>query len=99
MNAGNSGLRTIKAEVEIRNNLGLHARPAAKFVQVANKFRSKVSVKKEEHVVNGKSVMGLMMLAAAKGSRLIIEAQGEDAEETVDMLEQLIKEGFGEELG
>jgi phosphocarrier protein len=90
-------LESSKAEVEIRNSLGLHARPAAKFVQVANKFRSKVSVKKEEQLVNGKSIMGLMMLAAAKGSKLVIEAQGEDAEEAVDNLEQLINEGFGED--
>ncbi len=90
-------LESSKSEVEIRNSLGLHARPAAKFVQVANKFRSKVSVKKEEQLVNGKSIMGLMMLAAAKGSRLVIEAQGEDAEEAVGNLEQLINEGFGED--
>ncbi len=90
-------MESSKAEVEIRNRLGLHARPAAKFVQAANGFRSKVSVEKEGHVVNGKSVMGLMMLAAAKGSKLVIEAQGEDAEEAVDNLEQLINEGFGED--
>jgi phosphotransferase system HPr (HPr) family protein len=90
-------LESSKSEVKIRNSLGLHARPAAKFVQIANEFRSKVSVEKEGHVVNGKSVMGLMMLAAAKGSKLVIEAQGEDAEEAVDKLEQLIDEGFGED--
>lgn len=81
----------------IVNSLGLHARPASKFVQTASKFRCKVSVKKEVQTVNGKSIMGMMMLAAAKGSKLVIEADGEDAYEAAVSLEKLIAERFGEE--
>ena len=81
----------------IVNNLGLHARPASKFVQIASKFRCKISVKKETQSVNGKSIMGMMMLAAAKGSKIVIEADGEDAYEAVVSLERLIAEKFGEE--
>ena len=86
-----------KTEVKIRNSLGLHARPAAKFVQLANKFRCKLSVTKDGEGVDGKSVMGMMMLAATKGSRIIIEADGEDALEAAEALEQLVKDRFGEE--
>ena len=86
-----------RAEVEIQNSLGLHARPSSKFVSTAKKYQSRISVKKGSHVVNGKSVMGLMTLAAARGSRVIIEAEGQDAEELVEALERLIREKFGEE--
>ncbi len=86
-----------RREVEIRNELGLHARPSARFVEQANKFRSKISVRKEDQLVNGKSVMGLMTLAAAKGTRMIIEADGQDAGEAVEALARLIEEKFGEE--
>ena len=84
-------------EVKIINALGLHARPASKFVQLAGKFRCKISVRKGTQVINGKSVMGMMMLAAAKGSKVTIEAEGDDAEEAIEALENLIKEKFGEE--
>ena len=84
-------------EVKIQNELGLHARPAAKFVQLANKFSCKISVKKNRQTVNGKSVMEMMMLAAAKGTEITIEANGQDAAEAVGALEGLIKERFGEE--
>ena len=63
-----------RREVKIQNNLGLHARPATKFVQLASKFRCKVTVRKDSQTVNGKSVMGMMMLAAAKGTKIVIEA-------------------------
>ncbi len=86
-----------RAEVKIQNSLGLHARPSSKFVNVAKKYQSRISVKKGNHVVDGKSVMGLMTLAAAKGSRIIIDAEGQDAEELVKALKQLIRENFGEE--
>ena len=86
-----------RKEVKIQNSLGLHARPATKFVQLASKFRCKVSVRKDGQTVNGKSVMGMMMLAAAKGTNIIIEANGQDAVEAVEALEGLIKERFGEE--
>ena len=86
-----------RAELKIRNSLGLHARPAGKFVQLADKFKCKVSVTKDSEVVDGKSVMGMMTLAAAKGSRIIVEASGEDAAAAVQALEQLVKDKFGEE--
>jgi phosphocarrier protein len=86
-----------RKEVKIQNSLGLHARPATKFVQLASKFRCKVSVRKDGQTVNGKSVMGMMMLAAAKGTNITIEANGQDAVEAVEALEGLIKERFGEE--
>ena len=87
----------ISAEVQIRNSLGLHARPAAKFVQEANGFSSRIKVKKKGQVVNGKSVMGLMTLAAAKGSKLVIEADGDDAADAVDALKRMVEDKFGEE--
>ncbi len=86
-----------RTEVEIQNSLGLHARPSSKFVSTAKKYQSRISVKKGPHVVDGKSVMGLMTLAAARGSRIVIEAEGQDAEEMVEALEELIREKFGEE--
>ena len=86
-----------RAEVKIENSLGLHARPCSKFVNLAKKYQSRISVKKGNHVVDGKSVMGLMTLAAARGSMIIIEAEGQDAEELVKALKQIIREKFGEE--
>ena len=84
-------------EVKIQNELGLHARPAAKFMQLANKFRCKISVKKDGESVNGKSVMGMMMLAAGKGTSIVIEANGQDALRAVKALEELVEERFGED--
>ena len=86
-----------RKEVEIQNNLGLHARPAARFVQLANRFKCKVSVRKDSQTVNGKSVMDMMMLAAGKGAKIIIEANGKDASEAARALEGLVREGFGED--
>ena len=86
-----------RKRVKIQNDLGLHARPAAKFVQLASKFKCKVFVTKDSQTVDGKSVMEMMMLAAAKGAKITIEADGQDAQEAVGALEGLIKEGFGEE--
>jgi len=86
-----------RKQVEIQNKFGLHARPAAKFVQLASKFKCEISVRKDKQTVNGKSVMEMMMLAAAKGTKIIIEANGQDAEEAVGALEGLIKGRFGEE--
>ena len=80
----------VKKWIIVRNKLGLHARPAALFVQLANKFDSEVSVKKDDEVVNGKSIMGLMMLAATQGSKIQIIAKGDDAEEAVAELEKLV---------
>ncbi len=83
--------------VNIVNQLGLHARPAAEFVKVAARFTSGVMVRKESMEVNGKSIMGMMMLAAEQGSQLTIICDGEDAAEALDALEALIKSGFGED--
>lgn len=84
-------------EVTIINKLGLHARAAAKFVTLAASFAARIQIKKGERVVNGKSIMGVMMLAAAKGSQLQLCAEGPDAEAALDRLEELVAQRFGED--
>ena len=84
-------------EVTVINKLGIHARPAAMFVKTANKFQSDITVEKDGEQVNGKSIMGLMMLAAGQGSKLIITAEGHDAEAAVRELESLFQRKFDEE--
>ena len=84
-------------ELVIENRNGLHARPAAMFVKTASRFRSEVWVEKDEERVNGKSIMGLMMLAAGKGSVLRVVAEGEDASHVLGELEELVRTRFGEE--
>ncbi len=81
----------------ISNELGLHARAAASFVKIANRFRSNISVKKDSVAVNGKSIMGVLMLAAAKGTEITVEADGEDEIESLEELGRLIEGKFGEE--
>lgn len=81
---------TIKKTVVIKNKQGLHARPAALFVQIANKYDSNISVKKDNQTVNGKSIMGILMLAAEQGSEIIIIARGQDAKSAILELEQLV---------
>lgn len=83
-------------DVVIKNKLGLHARAAALLVQTVSRYRSDVYLEKDGHRVNGKSIMGVMMLAAAKGSTVRIEASGEDANELLLQVEQLIDDRFGE---
>jgi phosphocarrier protein HPr len=83
--------------VTIVNKLGLHARAAAKFVTTASGFASNIDIEKNGQKVNGKSIMGVMMLAASRGTRLIITADGEDELEAVDSLEKLVGERFGEQ--
>jgi len=80
----------IKRELIVKNGQGLHARPAALFVQVANKFDSRITVRHDDEEVNGKSIMGILMLGAEKGSLIIVETDGEDAEEALRELEKLI---------
>jgi len=80
----------IKRKVKIKNKQGLHARPAAIFVQVANKFDSDIVVSKDNEKVNGKSIMGIMMLAAEHGAMVYITASGDDAHEAVEALENLL---------
>ena len=81
----------------IRNRLGLHARPAAMFVQEAVKFKSQVNVMKDGLQVNGKSVMGLMLLAAESGSKLMIKADGPDEAKAIEALEKLFERKFDED--
>ena len=87
----------MEREVEIANELGLHARPAAMFVKLANRFASDIFVSKGEEQVNGKSIMGVMMLAAGKGTILKITAVGDDAQDAVKEFEKLLKSKFGED--
>jgi phosphocarrier protein len=82
--------------VRIVNELGLHARPAAAFVKVAGKFKSEISVGRDEMVVNGKSIMGVMTLAAERGSELKIRAEGDDADDAARALAELVSNGFHE---
>jgi phosphocarrier protein HPr len=86
----------IRRELDIVNRLGLHARAAAKFVTCATGFESHIQVERAGRRVNGKSIMGVMMLAAACGSRITIELEGADAEQAANALETLVAERFGE---
>ncbi len=87
----------IHREVKIVNKLGMHARAAAKFVNLASSFASEIELEKGARKVNGKSIMGVMMLAAGKGSTVRVSASGEDEAEAVRQLEELIKRRFGED--
>lgn len=87
----------MKREVAIVNKLGLHARAAAKFVTLASRFEADIRLSKGKREVNGKSIMGVMMLAAAKDSQLEIHAAGADAEQALDCLEELVRQRFGED--
>src|SRR5882757_517217 len=87
----------ITKELLVSNKLGIHARPAALFVRTANRFNCDIFVEKDGERVNGKSIMGLMMLAAGPGSKLLILAEGADAARAVLELEALVKRNFDEE--
>ncbi len=82
--------------VRIQNRAGMHARPAAEFVKLAGRFRAQVRVARESLEVDGKSIMGVLMLAAEQGSELRVTASGEDAAEAVEALVALVSRGFGE---
>jgi phosphocarrier protein HPr len=84
-------------ETVIKNRLGLHARPAAMFVREANRHKCEIHVEKDGETINGKSIMGLMMLAAGMGSRIRITALGPGAQEAVQSLLQLVERKFDEE--
>ena len=88
-----------RAEVTVVNRLGLHARPSAALTQLATRFASDVFLSKGTRRVNGKSIMGVMMLAAAQGSVIVVETDGEDEDEALAALVALIASGFGEEVG
>lgn len=83
-------MKTIKKKIIVKNKQGLHARPAALFVQLANRFDAQITVAKDGETVNGKSIMGILMLGATKGSEIIVEALGNDAEDAVSELERLV---------
>jgi len=83
-------------ELVIEHQSGLHARPAAAFVKTANRFRAEITVTKDGDSVNGKSIMGLLTLAAARGTKLVIEAEGDDATEAVDAIQSLVEGNFNE---
>ena len=95
--AGGGAVKKIEKEITIVNRLGLHARPAAMFVRIASRFRSEIWVEKEGEQINGKSIMGLMMLAAGQGSKLCIRCEGPDADRAMQELEELIKARFNED--
>lgn len=90
-------VQRIEKEIPIVNRLGLHARPAAMFVRIASRYRSEIWVSKEGEEVNGKSIMGLMMLAAGQGSTLNIRCEGPDADKALEELEALVNAKFNED--
>lgn len=87
-------MKLVRKTVKITNKLGLHARPSAKVVQTATKFKSEITLEKEGLEVNGKSIMGVMMLAAEMGSDVTVMAQGEDAEDAVRVLSEVLASKF-----
>ncbi len=85
-------------KVVIVNKLGIHARPATKITEIANKFVSEIYIEKDGMVANAKSILGILMLVAPKGTELIIRAEGPDEVEAVESIAKIIEEGFGEEI-
>ena len=90
-------MSTLTRDVEILNALGLHARAAARFVQTANRFQSAIRVTRGDRTVDGKSIMGILLLAAARGTMLTIAAEGPDAAAALGELCALVAAGFGED--
>src|SRR5258707_15425029 len=84
-------------ELHVANKLGIHARPAALFVKIANRYHCDIFVEKDGEKVNGKSIMGLMMLAAGHGSKLLITCEGPDADKAVAEIEEVIRRKFDED--
>lgn len=93
---GHGESEVLKREVTIINKLGLHARAAAKFVTLASGFDAEIRLRRGERAVNGKSIMGVMMLAAACGARLELHASGPEAEQALEHLEDLVRRRFDE---
>lgn len=87
----------IEKTFTIKNKLGLHARAASLFVQLANKFSSDILVLKNDQEVNGKSIMGILILAAARGTSITVRVSGDDADRAIEALGELIDAGFGED--
>jgi|TARA_Y100000589_G_scaffold291420_1_gene294911 phosphotransferase system HPr (HPr) family protein len=92
----NENENSVTRELLIQNQTGLHARPAAAFVKTANGYRSEIIVRKGEDSVNGKSIIALLTLAASRGTKLVVEATGEDAEMAVDAIQALVDSKFNE---
>lgn len=90
-------MKPISKTFLIENKLGLHARAAAKFVKLASQFSSDITISTKNQSVNGKSIMGILMLAAAKGTKITLHIEGKDASEAMQEIEQLIVGKFGEE--
>jgi phosphocarrier protein len=86
----------LEKELTIRNKMGMHARPSAQFVKRAGKYQCDIWVEKDDESVNGKSIMGLMMLAAGKGETIKVITDGADAEAAMTDLEELVSSGFGD---
>jgi phosphocarrier protein HPr len=95
--SGSEGGEKAEKEIAIINRLGLHARPAAMFVRVASRHRCEIWVSKDGEEINGKSIMGLMMLAAGQGSKLLVRAEGPDAAQALIEIEELIQSRFNED--
>lgn len=91
-----AGQETAERTFVIGNKLGLHARPAAVFVQTANRFEASIEVQKEDIKIDGKSIMGIMTLAAEQGSSIKVQATGKDAAAALEALAKLIESNFGE---
>jgi phosphotransferase system HPr (HPr) family protein len=87
----------MQRELEIRNRLGLHARAAAKFVQTASRFKSAVKIRKNGEEVDGKSILGILLLAASQGTRLVVLVSGEDEADALAAVEDLVARRFDEE--
>lgn len=92
-----AGPRAVERLCEIRNRLGLHARAAAKLVHLSNRYAAEIRLVKDEIEVNGKSIMGVLMLAAPRECRIVVRAVGSDAEEAIAAIGELIGGKFGEE--
>lgn len=94
----NTDMTTEERVVQVPNRMGMHARPAAEFVKLAGRFGAEITLCKDGLEVNGKSIMGVLMLAAEQGSEMCIRGAGDDAAEAVEALAGLVEQGFGEEL-
>ncbi|MSU20884.1 MAG: HPr family phosphocarrier protein [Pedosphaera sp.] len=92
-----TNISSVTKELVVSNKLGVHARPAALFVKTANRFICEILVEKDGETVNGKSIMGIMMLAAGPGSKLQVHAKGQDAAQALVELEALLKRRFDED--
>jgi phosphotransferase system HPr (HPr) family protein len=90
---------TIEKNCTVRNKMGLHARPAALIVQTANKFPCDVTLEKDGQNVNGKSIMGVLMLAAAQGTMVTVRTEGEEAQRCAEAISELFEKGFNEPIG